>query len=172
MERLDPLDHPESQECPPPPKHSLPESQESREIKDQMDPPVHLAPPDWMDLLAHQDQRESPVQMDNPAPTDKAAHPDHPEAREPPARRVSAPSIAPSMVESSSRMELVVKRRQHILQQQHGYVEDWRGDERFFGFLHSPFYPLIIIIIFDFQIVCILLLGNFTTFSQLPSYFY
>jgi len=50
--------------------------------------PVHLASPELMDIP------DNPVRLVNLAVK---------------ARRVSAPSIAPSMVESSSRMELVVK---------------------------------------------------------------
>jgi len=56
-------------------------------------------------------------------------------------------------------MELAVKRLLEP-QQQHGYVKDGEGVERILSLLDTFLFP----VIFDFQIVCILLLLNFTTF--------
>jgi len=102
------LDHPDHLEMPEPqprasqPPPESPESPEMLDHPDQLDPPASLARMDSPDQL---DPRDPPAPMDHPEPMaslDLPAHPAPPDHR---ARRVSAPSTAPSMAVSSSKME-------------------------------------------------------------------
>jgi len=99
------LDHPEMLEPPQPasqPPLESPESPEMLDHPDQLDHPESLARterPDQLDPRAHPDPMDHPAPMDSP---DLPAHLDHLELR---ARRVSAPSTAPSTAACSSKTE-------------------------------------------------------------------
>jgi len=111
-ERPDPSERRESQECPPLPSHSLPESLESQEMSDHRDTPAHQDLPAATAHPEHPDPRESQDQMELPAQTELQDQPDHPDPEAPPEKRVSARNTAPPTEECSSRTELVVERRQ------------------------------------------------------------
>jgi len=108
-ERLDLLDHPESQESLPRASHLPQESPERLETKDHLDHPAHLEHPETMAHPVQPGPRESLVQMEPLAQTASQVLQALQEVQALPERRVSAPSTAPSMEESSSRMELVDK---------------------------------------------------------------
>jgi len=82
-----------------PDPQEMPERQDSQEAQDKPEAQDKLAAQDPRD---HQDHQETPETMASPVSPDR---PVNPEAE---ARRASAPSTAPSTVECSSRMELVV----------------------------------------------------------------
>jgi len=79
------------------------------EMLDHLAHPDPLVPLETMELLDNLDQKAHLAQTDNLVPMETLVHPDklaHPVVLE---KRVSAPNTAPSMVVSSSKMELVVK---------------------------------------------------------------
>jgi hypothetical protein len=87
-------------------RHQSPESQEHQASPDLEDLQDHLDHPDPTDKPEAPDRRDHQAPLDplertaNPAKTALLAHPDRP------ARRASAPSIAPSTAVSSSKMAL------------------------------------------------------------------
>uniref|UniRef100_A0A915CQS2 Collagen n=1 Tax=Ditylenchus dipsaci TaxID=166011 RepID=A0A915CQS2_9BILA len=106
LERLDLSDHPESQESLRRASHLPQESPERLETKDLQDHPDHQ---ELQETMAHPDQldpKENLDQMEPQAQTVNQVLQDQPEVQAQPERRVSAPSTALSMEESSSRMEL------------------------------------------------------------------
>jgi hypothetical protein len=90
---------------------------------DHLDQPVMLEPLDPLANLVNLDKTADLAQLDPRAHPDHLANPDPMDIPDNPvlldnlvvrARKVSAPSTVPSMVESSSRMELVVKRHDDL----------------------------------------------------------
>jgi len=104
-ERPDHLDHLEMLE--PPHRASQPplESPESPEMLDHPDQLDHPESPARTDSPDQQDPRAHPDPMDHPAPMDSPDLPAHQAHLELRARRVSAPSTAPSMAACSSKTE-------------------------------------------------------------------
>jgi len=112
--RRDPPDHqerPDHQDQPatPDPQQSASqppqESPEKPEMLDHPAQPAHLESPERTDSPAQPAPRDHPVPMDHQAPMDSPDPPAHLVLPDHRARRVSAPSTAPSTAVSSSRTE-------------------------------------------------------------------